>query len=341
MTRPIRRPARIDLAQDWAIQSSAKAPQKGDEISTVGFDVHDWYPAGVPSTVIGALVNQKVYPDPYFGMNLRSFPGMTGDIGDNLTNLPMPPDSPFAVSWWYRTEFHLPGVLRGERLWLNFDSINCRANIWLNGRRIAGSDQVRGMYRMFEFDVTGIAAPGANALAVEVFAPTENDFTITYVDWNPLPPDKDMGLVRDVYILTRGPVAMRNVQVVTQVDTSLDQAHLTLFADLKNGSSGTVTGTLEGDIGTIAVSKQVRLAPGESARVAIGPRGRSRSSISATRICGGRMGWGRRTCNRCIWNSARARWFQTRKTWSSESASSPRSWMRSSIASSGSTARES
>jgi len=41
------------------------------------------------------------------------------------------------------------------------------------------------MYSMFEFDVTGVAGPGANALAVEVFAPTESDFTITYVDWNP------------------------------------------------------------------------------------------------------------------------------------------------------------
>jgi len=271
-TRPGRRAARIDLAQGWAIQSSSKAPQKGDEISTVGFDVHGWYPASVPSTVIGALVSQKVYPDPYFGMNLRSFPGMMGDIGDNLTNLPMPPDSPFAVSWWYRTEFNLSPAVRGQRLWLNFDSINCRANIWVNGQKIAGSDQVRGMYRMFEFDATGVAGPGANALAVEVFAPALNDFTITYVDWNPLPPDKDMGLVREVYILTSGPVSLRNTQVVTQVDTSLDQAHLTLFADLKNGGSRTVAGTLEGDIGAITVSKQVRLAPGESARVGIGPQ---------------------------------------------------------------------
>jgi len=70
----------------------------------------------VPSTVIGALASQKVYPDPYFGMNLRSFPGMMGDIGDNLTDLPMPPDSPFAVSWWYRTEFTLPPAVGNERL---------------------------------------------------------------------------------------------------------------------------------------------------------------------------------------------------------------------------------
>jgi hypothetical protein len=92
-----------------------------------------------------------------------------------------------------------------------------------------------------------------------------------------------MGLVRDVYILTSGPVSLRNAQVATRVDTSVDQAHLTLFADLKNGGSRTVTGRLEGTIGAIAVSKQVRLAPGGSARVSIGPQDDSQLNITQRR----------------------------------------------------------
>ena len=44
-----------------------------------------------------------------------------------------------------------------------------------------------------------------NALAVEVFAPTENDLAITFVDWNPAPPDKNMGLWRAVYVEASGP----------------------------------------------------------------------------------------------------------------------------------------
>jgi exo-1,4-beta-D-glucosaminidase len=226
----------------------------------------------VPTTVIGALVTNGVLPDPYFGMNLRSFPGETGVIGDNLTGLPMPPDSPFAVSWWYRTEFQVPRGHKGRRLWLNFDSINYRANIWLNGQKVAGSDQVVGMYRGFEFDVTGVAVTGANVLAVEVFAPQVNDFTITFVDWNPLPPDKDMGVVRDVYILTSGAVAMRNVQVETSLDDNLEQAHLTIFAGLTNAGGQEVAGILQGTIGSIQVSKPVQLAAGQRARIAFDPQ---------------------------------------------------------------------
>jgi exo-1,4-beta-D-glucosaminidase len=33
-------------------------------------------------------------------------------------------------------------------------------------------------------------------LAVEVFAPTEKDLAINWVDWNPAPADKNLGLWR-------------------------------------------------------------------------------------------------------------------------------------------------
>jgi exo-1,4-beta-D-glucosaminidase len=266
--------ARIDLENGWLIQSSAKVTEKGDTISTTRFQPHDWYPSSVPSTVLSALVDAKVYPDPYFGMNLRAIPGTTYDIGQNFSNRPTPPDSPFGVSWWYRTEFTLPSSVKGKTLRLNFDAINYRANIWLNGHQVASSDQAVGMYRMFEYDITDAASPGAvNTLAVEVFPPTPTDLSITFVDWNPMPPDKDMGLVRDVYIRTSGPVAVRNTQVVTKLDTPPDQAHLTIATDLQNATDRAVEGTLRAEIGEIVLVRDVRLAPRETARVAFTPAG--------------------------------------------------------------------
>lgn len=277
--------ARIDLAKGWLIQSSAKVTQKGDEIATSKFQPHEWYPASVPSTVVAALVDNKVYPDPYFGMNLRSIPGTSYPIGRNFSNSPMPPDSPFAVSWWFRTEFKLPATAKGKTLWLNFDSINYRANIWLNGRLLAKSDQVVGMYRMFEFDITEVALPGAsNALAVEVFPPTPTDLTVTFVDWNPLPPDKDMGLVRDVYILTSGPAALRNSQVVTKLDAPPEQAHLTIFTEVRNPTGRPIEGTLKAQIGNIAVSRKVQVAPRESTRVEFTPADYPALNISHPRL---------------------------------------------------------
>jgi exo-1,4-beta-D-glucosaminidase len=209
--------ARFQIEHGWAIQSSAKVHESGAVISTVRFEPKGWYPARVPTTVLAALVAEHVYPDPYHGTNLLSIPG-AAPAGENFANRPMPADSPFRVSWWYRTEFHLPSGDSGKNLWLRFNGINYRANVWLNGVQIAQADTMAGMWRNFEFNVTQQARPGGeNALAVEVFPPTPDSLSITWVDWNPMPPDKDMGIWREVFIETTGPVALRDPQVVTSL----------------------------------------------------------------------------------------------------------------------------
>ena len=142
------------LKDGWAIQSSTKVPNKGADISQPGFPTGSWYSTTVPSTVVAALVDNHVYPDPYFGMNLRQFPGMNYKIGSNFSNEEMPKDSPFRVSWWYRTEFTAPRNLENEKIWLNFKGLNYRANIWLNGHQIAKAEDVAGAFRTYEFEVS-------------------------------------------------------------------------------------------------------------------------------------------------------------------------------------------
>ena len=113
----------------------------------------------VPTTVVAALVKDKTFTDPLFGMNLRDFAGVNYPIGANFSNIPMAPDSPYTVSWWYRKQFAMPARIKGKTVWLNFEGINYRANIWLNGKQIANSDDVAGAWRTYEFNVTGAASP--------------------------------------------------------------------------------------------------------------------------------------------------------------------------------------
>ncbi len=152
--------AKLVLRDGWSLQSSARVNEAGEEISTPKFQPKDWYTVSVPTTVAAALVKQKVYPDPMFGMNLRQFPGVSYPIGGNFSNFPMPPDSPYAVSWWYRKEFTLPEEYPGKTVWLKFGGINYRANVWLNGKQIARQEQVAGAWRTYEFNITGAAQAG-------------------------------------------------------------------------------------------------------------------------------------------------------------------------------------
>ena len=206
---------RLELREGWAIQSSAKVTAGGEAVARTGFATLGWHRATVPTTVVAALVADGTYPDPYYGTNLRAFPGMSYKVGTNFSNQPMPADSPFAVPWWYRTEFTLAPQAKGRTLWLRMDGVNFRFDAWLNGKKIADAAKTAGAYRVHEIDVTAAARPGANALAVLVSAPTPHDLAITFVDWNPMPPDKVMGLYRPVTLTSSGPVALRHPQVVT------------------------------------------------------------------------------------------------------------------------------
>src|SRR5437899_12493573 len=76
--------SKIPLRENWAIQSSAEVRENGAVLSAPGFTPHGWRAATVPTTVFSALVKAGVYPDPYFGTNLRSVPGTSYPIGVNF-----------------------------------------------------------------------------------------------------------------------------------------------------------------------------------------------------------------------------------------------------------------
>ena len=83
-------PPAIFLRQNWSIQQSADVRENGEALSSTGYKTRNWYRATVPSTVFGALVQSHVYPDPYFGMNLRSVSGVSYPISTNFSNVEMP-----------------------------------------------------------------------------------------------------------------------------------------------------------------------------------------------------------------------------------------------------------
>ena len=278
--------ARLVLHEGWSLQTSAKVEAKPEVISSPQFAAKGWMPVTVPTTVVAAQVKDKIFPDPYFGMNLRSLPGVNYPIGGNFSNIPMAPDSPYAVSWWYRKTFAVPPSYKGKTVWLKFNGINYRANIWLNGKQVAKSDEVAGAWRTYEFNITKETKPGAeNVLAVQVFAPTEHDLAITFVDWNPAPPDKNMGLWREVYLTTSGPVALRYPTVVSKLNLPAnDSAQLTVTAQVKNGTDQPVKGKLKGRIENIDFDQEVELGPNEAKDVTFTPDKFSQLVISNPRL---------------------------------------------------------
>ena len=264
---------KIYLHQDWRLQSSCDAKATGEQVSMPGFDVSQWHRTNLPNTAVGALVDDGTYKDPMVGMNLRSLPGMDYSTKHFFAIQDMPKDSPFVCSWWWRTEFVAPEDFAKKIEWLNLLGINYRANVWVNGKKVADAKDVAGTFVTFEFNVSDVLKPGkANALALEIFAPQKYDLGITWVDWNPTPADKDMGIWKEVFLTVSDGVTVRNPFVSSKLENEYKSAALTVSADLRNASDKPVEGVLHASIEGLGQVKQtVKLAAGETKTVSFSP----------------------------------------------------------------------
>ena len=252
-SEPITQDKDIMLADGWAIQASSKVAEDGDVLSVSGADCNDWYKASVPSTVMGALTTENgLYADAFTGKNYK-------EIDKEQFNEP----------WWYRTTFEIPALKDGQRVELAFDGISYRADVWLNGVKIASADELFGPFRQFSYDVTD-AIQESNCLAVKVYRWQKGEFNIGFVDWNPRPVDESMGIFRPVWLRYSNQVSIKNPVVRTQVDTAeLDEAWLTVETVLCNADSKPVKGKLCGKFDGRSFSMPVELAAGESKKVTV------------------------------------------------------------------------
>lgn len=164
---------RLSLSGDWLIKSSKVVKEGGELISTSKFTPEAWYPAHVPTTVLNALIKEGIYPDPWIGLNNYKIPDASDDFNrkydlakysyiDGVSN-------PWKDPYWFRKEFNLPVSSTGKKLWLNFDGINYRADVWLNGHKIAGQQEMEGMFIRYRYDITQYAyIAQINCLAVKI-----------------------------------------------------------------------------------------------------------------------------------------------------------------------------
>jgi exo-1,4-beta-D-glucosaminidase len=283
---PPEQPAGLtELSSGWQLASARDVTAPGSDVSRAGFGGKGWHQVRrMPSTVLQTLEDDGTYPNLYYGTNL-------------LTEVPQ---DLYEQDWWYRTTFTAPA---GHATYqLNFPGINYRAEIWLNGHRVADATRVVGMYADHELDVTPWIKPGqANTLAVKV-TPERliqdvdgvelADSWFDWINWNylgyrgqPKNPangnsfvaDRNAGIWKPVYLRTSGVVAIGDSAVNTELPLpSTDTARLTIHTGLRNFSTDRVRGVLRAKISRpgkpdVRVEQPVTLGPGEQREVSFAP----------------------------------------------------------------------
>ena len=262
-------PTRVDggagataAVAQWRIQSSDKAQQGGAKISSAGFSTQGWYPVNGRATVMAGLLENGVYKDVFHSDNLR-----TVQVPDASGTL-------FVNPWWYRTEFTLAAATPGLRTLLRTNGMIASADVWVNGQLVADHAAVAGAYPVHELDVTRWVHAGSNVLALRVHpGDPRRSLSIGWVDWNPTPPDNNMGPWRGVDIVRTGPVELRFPRVTPTLSLpDLARATLTVQVEARNLDAAAHEATITGEVASVPLRRTIRLAPGQAQTVSFSPK---------------------------------------------------------------------
>ena len=258
----------------WEIQSSAKAQQGGAEVSDAGFPTRDWYAVSGRATVFAGLLENGQFPDAFYSDNLRAV-----EIPDEGSNQ-------IVIPWWYRTQFTLAKGARDAHTLLRTNGLIASADVWLNGHAVADRATVAGAYPVHEFDVTRWVHDGVNTLALRVYPDDpRRAFVIGWVDWNPVPPDHNMGPWRGVDIVQTGPVQLRYPQVAPALSLpDLGRAALTVKVESRNLDSVPHDVAVTGEAAGIPLQQNVHLDPGETRTVVFSPATDSRLVLNRPHV---------------------------------------------------------
>jgi len=269
-------PPALALSGGWQLQDAAKVAATGAQVSSSGFGTAGWYAATVPGTVLTALVNNHVYPEPLYGENSRP---------EKI------PESLVHTSYWYRVVVKVPKAYKNRAVWLNFDGINYASEVWVNGQK-AGT--TRGAFIRGVFDVTRLVAPGKKAVVAVLVSPqptpgVPHEHTLragvgknggdsaldgpTFLstigwDWLNAVRDRDTGIWQKVFLSATGPVVVKDPLVTTGLPLPrTDSSDVAVEATVENVSGQSVKGVLAGAIEQVRFEKAVELAPHSSQRI--------------------------------------------------------------------------
>ncbi len=271
----------VELSR-FELQSSALINASGEKISSPDYrsNVY-WFPVKVPSTVLTGLVANRIYPDPYSGMNNMLIPDASDEFNktynlEQYSHLPNDPN-PWKKPYWYRTSFKVPAADIGRHFQLIFKGINYRAAVWLNGQPVADSTRMAGMFAEYSFNVSNlIKTSEENYLAVKIYpldfpglpaeeqlkamgdffangGPTgdigKNVTMLCSVGWDWMPPvrDRNMGIWQPVFLRTSGDVTIMQPHIITDLpalpDTTI--ARLSINLTLSNHGHSSTKGVLK------------------------------------------------------------------------------------------------
>ncbi len=144
----------------------------------------------------------------------------------------------------YVRSFDVPKSWDGRRTFLRFEGVTSAYFVWVNGKYV-GYDQ--GGYTPAEFDLTDVARPGRNTIALQVHRWSAGSHLEDYDQW------RFAGIFRSTWLYSTPKTHVRDVGIHTDLDAGYRDARLRADVEVAN-PAGTVRASLHDARGRVVTT---------------------------------------------------------------------------------------
>lgn len=248
----------VNLNENWIV-SEARSGFKAENSIQIDFKNpgEDWYKATMPKQVQDILFEKGIIPDPHVGKNPAKCTWV------------------FGKDWIYATSFTTPE--NNGSVFLCFDGIDTRADIWLNGKMIG---ECSNMFRRYRFQIHSFLKNdgSSNVLTVFVHSPvkfldeitlqegvseatahkyfrkTGSDFS-SYLGARPN--FLKMGIYNNVYLDIPNENFLGDVYVRTILNSNYSRAQIVIYPDIQGEGAPKIRYSLLSPSGKLVVKETI------------------------------------------------------------------------------------
>lgn len=199
----------------WKFHIARTPEQRPADFYKEDFDVSAWKDIPVPS-------NWEIE-----GYDTPIYVNTTYPFWDLQKTAPKPPRIPDGYNpvGSYRRTFEVPANWDGRQMFLHFAGVKSAFYVWVNGQKVGYSEDSK---TAAEFDVTPYIRKGNNTVAVEVYRWSDGSYLECQDYW------RLSGITRDVYLLARPQVNVRDFWAKTSLDNNYEHGTVSLDVELQN-----------------------------------------------------------------------------------------------------------
>lgn len=220
---PDRSPFIVSLNGEWAFHWSRKPEDRPIGFHETGYDTSGWDSITVPGDWQMQGYGVPIYVN----------------YGFPFENLhPKAPRDYNPVGCYVR-EFSIPDEWKNHEVILHFGGVNSAYNVWVNGQWVGYSEDSK---TPAEYNISAHLIPGGNRLAVEVFRWSSGSYLEDQDMW------RFSGIERDVRLMAREKVAIRNVVISAGLEPSGDEGQLSVKINIRNSRDTSADARLEAEL---------------------------------------------------------------------------------------------